>query len=87
MYLLQLYLGAKKLFLQGFLWSGALWHNMDMDIFGGGLIGGLSNEQLALIVLIQIWDLIWKSLALWRAARNRDVFWFVLLILVGDVVC
>ncbi|OGY56185.1 MAG: hypothetical protein A2119_00980 [Candidatus Colwellbacteria bacterium GWA2_46_10] len=84
MYLLQLYLGVKKLFLQGFLWSGALWHNMDMDIFGGGLIGGLSNEQLALIVLIQIWDLIWKSLALWRAARSRDVFWFVLLILVNS---
>lgn len=53
-----------------------------MDIFGGQLINGLSNEQLALLVLAQIWDLIWKSLALWRAARNKDIFWFVLLILI-----
>ena len=61
-----------------------LWHNIDMDIFGGQFIEGISDEQLALLVLVQIWDLIWKSLALWRAARNKDVFWFVLLILINS---
>ena len=55
-----------------------------MDIFGEQIIGGLSDEQFALLVLVQVWDLIWKSLALWRAARNRDVFWFVLLILINS---
>ena len=55
-----------------------------MDIFAGGLADGLSSEQLGLLVLIQIWDLIWKSLALWRAARNKDIFWFVLLILINS---
>ena len=57
---------------------------MDMDILGKQLIDGLSNEQLALLVLVQIWDLIWKSLALWRAARNKDIFWFILLIIVNS---
>ncbi len=55
-----------------------------MDVFGRQIIEGLSNEQLALLVLVQVWDLIWKSLALWRAARNRDIFWFVLLILINS---
>ncbi len=55
-----------------------------MDIFGGSLVNGLSNEQLALFALIQIWDLAWKSLALWKAARSKDIFWFVLLILVNS---
>lgn len=55
-----------------------------MDIWGQQLIDGLSNEQLALIVLVQVWEMIWKGFALWRAARNRDIFWFVLLILINS---
>lgn len=55
-----------------------------MDIWGQSLFEGISNEQLALLMLVQIWDLIWKSLALWRAARNKDVFWFVLLLLINS---
>lgn len=54
-----------------------------MDIFGQQL-GSLTNDQLALLVLIQVWDLIWKSFALWKAARSKAVFWFVLLILVNS---
>ena len=55
-----------------------------MDLFGAQIINGLSNEQLALLALVQVWDLIWKSLALWKAARNKDVFWFVLLLLINS---
>ena len=55
-----------------------------MDLFGAQIINGLSNDQLALLALVQIWDLIWKSLALWKAARNKDVFWFVLLLLINS---
>lgn len=70
--------------MQGFLWNVTLWHNGDMDIFGQQVIDGMSNEQLALLLLVQVWDLIWKSFALWRAARNKDIFWFVLLILINS---
>ncbi len=55
-----------------------------MDLFGGQILNGLSSEQLALLALVQVWDLIWKSLALWKAARNKDVFWFVLLLLINS---
>ena len=55
-----------------------------MDIFGQQVIDGMSNEQLTLLLLVQAWDLIWKSFALWRAARNKDIFWFVLLILINS---
>ncbi len=54
-----------------------------MNILGEQL-SGLTNDQLALLVLVEVWDLIWKSFALWRAARNKDVFWFVLLILINS---
>ncbi|KKT62769.1 MAG: hypothetical protein UW57_C0013G0026, partial [Candidatus Giovannonibacteria bacterium GW2011_GWA1_44_29] len=34
-----------------------------------------------LLVLI-VWSLYWKARALWRAARNGDKAWFIVLILV-----
>jgi hypothetical protein len=29
------------------------------------------------IVIASIWDLIWKLIALWRAARNNQKGWFI----------
>jgi len=55
-----------------------------MDIFGEEVLSSLSTNQLTLLILVQVWDLIWKAFALWRAARKRDIFWFVLLILINS---
>jgi hypothetical protein len=30
-----------------------------------------------LIILAVVWSLIWKGLALWRAARRGDTWWFI----------
>jgi uncharacterized membrane protein len=32
-----------------------------------------------LIVVLVIWELIWKLIALWKAARNHHLVWFVCL--------
>jgi hypothetical protein len=37
------------------------------------------------IVLVIIWTLVWKGLALWRAARNGDAVWFVVLLVVNTL--
>jgi hypothetical protein len=38
----------------------------------------LTHEWLAqLILFFVIWDSSWKAIALWKAARNNDVVWFV----------
>lgn len=31
----------------------------------------------ALIVVLAIWDVVWKLLALWRSARRNQMTWFV----------
>lgn len=36
------------------------------------------NELIFLLVII--WTLIWKGIALWRAARNTNKRWFVFLL-------
>jgi uncharacterized protein DUF5652 len=41
------------------------------DIFPGWLI--------ALIVVVGIWEVVWKAIALWRAGNDRNLLWFVLM--------
>ena len=38
-----------------------------------------------LIVLISLWSLLWKGMALWRAGRRGDKVWFVLLLVVNTM--
>jgi len=44
----------------------------------------LGFSSLALIIML-IWSLIWKGLALWRAARRKESAWFVVLLIVNTV--
>jgi len=32
-----------------------------------------------------LWSLVWKGLALWKAAKNNSKFWFVLLLVVNTL--
>ncbi len=38
-----------------------------------------------LFAVLVVWSLIWKGIALWRAARNTDKVWFVILLIVNTV--
>jgi len=39
---------------------------------------------VALIILL-IWSVVWKGIALWKAAKNEDLGWFVVLLVVNTV--
>lgn len=36
-------------------------------------------------VLIAFWDIIWKGIGLWKAARNSQKYWFVAILFVNSV--
>ena len=38
-----------------------------------------------LFVVILVWSLVWKLLALWKSARNKQVAWFIVLALVNTI--
>ncbi len=40
---------------------------------------------MALIYVVGIWTIIWKGIALWKAARNGSTAWYVVLLLVNTV--
>jgi len=38
---------------------------------------------LAILVLVIIWSVIWKGIALWKSARNSQKVWYVFLLIVN----
>lgn len=37
------------------------------------------------LVIIGVWDLAWKGLALWKAAQHKQRNWFIAIIIVNSV--
>ena len=44
----------------------------------------LRAMPIVLLVLIA-WSLVWKGLALWRAARRKEAIWFVVLLVLNTL--
>ena len=40
---------------------------------------------MGLLFIALIWSLIWKGLALWRAAKNDSTIWFIVLLIVNTL--
>jgi hypothetical protein len=51
--------------------------NQLFDISGVNIgVGGT-----VLVLLLAIWELVWKGLGLWKAAQNRQTAWFVAILI------
>lgn len=48
-------------------------------------LNNITTMQATLLVVLIAWDLVWKGLALWRAAQNKQKVWFVLIIIINSV--
>ena len=40
---------------------------------------------IAVIAILAIWDIVWKGFALWKAARNNHVVWYVCILILNTV--
>lgn len=55
---------------------------------GGGRMekeNGSFNFKSPLLFFVIVWSIIWKGIALWHAARNRQLPWFLSLLIVNTV--
>ncbi len=43
------------------------------------------NQYFALLAVMALWELIWKGLALWRAAQREEKGWYVAILLLNTV--
>ena len=45
-----------------------------------------NTAAFALIIIVfVVWSSIWKGIALWKAARNNSLVWFIVLLLVNTL--
>ncbi len=54
-----------------------MWHNYPVFALGPGV-------KLMLGILI-IWSIVWKGIALWKAARNSHKAWYIVMLIVNTV--
>jgi hypothetical protein len=45
--------------------------------------GNLASWVIPVIVILAIWEGIWKGIALWRAGRNNHLAWFIVLLILN----
>lgn len=47
---------------------------------------GMSVFSVYLIfIIVIIWCLIWKGIALWKSARHNDLTWFIVLLIINTM--
>ncbi|HQO27619.1 MAG TPA: DUF5652 family protein [Candidatus Pacearchaeota archaeon] len=42
-------------------------------------------ENLVWVIVLSVWTIIWMGWALWKAARQNDKLWFVVLLVVNTL--
>jgi uncharacterized protein (DUF983 family) len=50
-----------------------------------GLVQDMFTKHPTLFVILLIWSMIWKGLALWKSAQLSQKKWFVILLLLNTV--
>ena len=48
-------------------------------------LAALFGISIILFVILLIWSLIWKALAMWKAARLNQPIWFVALLVINTL--
>jgi hypothetical protein len=38
-----------------------------------------------LLPILLVWEIVWKSVAMWKAARHNQLFWFIALTILNTV--
>ncbi len=49
------------------------------------LIGLSTSAQQAIIIIIAIWSIVWKGLALWRSSKKDQKYWFIALLVLNTI--
>jgi Family of unknown function (DUF5652) len=44
----------------------------------------LTTAQVTVFVIVMLWELAWKGLALWRAAQQSQRIWFIALLVINS---
>lgn len=37
------------------------------------------------LIIVMLWELIWKGFALWRSAKNGQKYWFIAVLIINSI--
>lgn len=43
------------------------------------------NQQQLIIFVVMVWDLVWKGLGMWKAAKNNHPKWFIAMLAINTL--
>jgi hypothetical protein len=46
---------------------------------------GFADNYLPLIIVLAIWEAIWKLVGMWKAGRNNQLGWFICIALINTI--
>lgn len=52
-------------------------------MFKDFVYGPLPNFPVGFLLVLAVWSLFWKGLALWKSAKNNQKYWFVALLIIS----
>ncbi|MFA6270380.1 MAG: DUF5652 family protein [Candidatus Paceibacterota bacterium] len=55
------------------------------SFYAGPVSAGFLGMAGLLILVVALWTIVWKGMALWKAAQEKNKVWFVVLLLVNTV--
>ena len=55
------------------------------DLFGIGIgvSEALTPLQIALLIILAVWSLAWKGVALWKSAKKEHKVWFIVMLILN----
>ena len=40
---------------------------------------------IPIIIILSLWETVWKIIAMWRSARNNDMAWFISIAIINTI--
>jgi hypothetical protein len=62
-----------------------MYHPLTPNMFGFGPLETIGATFAIVAIIALVWELFWKGLALWHAARSGQWVWFIVFLLVHTV--
>ncbi len=50
-----------------------------------GTLGVSAEIAMIILLVIAVWSIIWKGLALWKSARKTHLTWFIVLLIFNTI--
>jgi hypothetical protein len=54
-------------------------------MLGMTLLSYQSPAFMAFFIVLVLWEVLWKGVGLWKAARNDDQYWFIAILIINTL--